>query len=230
MGSVGRQRDSVSFSPVSAPSTDRNDYKHFNDSADYREWLKDPNNSNFSDLQYTDSERNAIYIYTGNAYKTINRALYDKEWKDISASTRMTIQNMDSGLSKFDLKNGIEITRQCDFQVFGAKDTDNMSLQQVKDYLAPSKGVLQNDGFMSFSMDDEGRSIAGSGVVIHLRIPPTTGAGAPVYNISQHSSEREFLLGRNAILHFDESTVRQEGSKIHVTAYYLGRAEKGTRG
>lgn len=199
-------------------------------------WFADPNNSNSEEwLQNLAShERIALEDYTdegGIDYSVINKNLYTKEWEDIPAPVRERIEAMDSAFEKSVLLHGMNVTRQCDFQIFGAGKHEKMSIQQIKDYIKThgDNDVLENKGYLSFGANNHGAAIAGSGLVIHAKVPPSRGAGAYVNPISRMSgsSENEFLFNRNANFKFDLKSIYTDSQgKIHINATWVPGKKK----
>ena len=176
-------------------------------------------------------EYDALRHYTGSGYSAMNKNLYTKDYKDMSPTIREKIQHAEKGLSKFELQKGIQVTRQADFKIFGAKSGDLMSVAQVKDYIKKNgtNGVLQNDGFLSAGANNHGAAIDGWGLVLHFKVPPSIGAGAYVNPISMHegAGENEFLFNSRSRFKFDLSSIRKDSSgRVHVTAVWVGRGKK----
>lgn len=217
MGSSGRDRDRGG-----------REYTQVDEWNSY-EWFED--HSNVQDWEYSElssDERHAIYDYTGLGYKEINRNQYNTPWEEMDDFEKRQIADLHNGLNKFVLNNGIIVNRACDFRIFGAGEYDDMSITDIRNYLKKSDGVLQHDGFLSFSTDPNGHGIEGKGVVIHLKVPPSTGAGAYVQHISQHSGENEFLLNNNVVIKYDYNSMYKDGHGIHINAEWLGNAEAQT--
>ena len=224
MGAVG-----TSSGLVNSPTAQAEKYTEFkNNGAD--KWFANEKDSNMTEWidGLSAGEKSAINHYTGYGYTDMNKTLYSKPWDEISAPSKKEMANLYNALSKFDLKRGINITRQTDFQIFGKEHNSNMSVNQVKKFLENNGGVLQSDGFMSFGANDHGMSLAGSGLVIHLQVPPSKGAGAYVNPISSHKGEEEFIVNSNSVLRFDPKSVTEMGGKIHVTATWLGQSKMQT--
>lgn len=203
-------------------------------------FFNDPNSSNSTEwLQNLKSdEKTAIEDYTdegGIDYNVINKALYTKKWGDIPNHVKDRIQSMDRAFDKAVLLKGIQITRQCDFKIFGAKYGEKMSVQEIKDFLKKNSenNVIENKGYLSFGANNHGAAIAGSGLVIHLKVPPSIGAGAYVNPISTHagSSENEFLLNRGANMKIDVNSFYTDSyGKVHVNATWVpGKKKKGKK-
>lgn len=223
MGSVGKGNSSVGV-PLNA-----DDYATFSNYS-FKGWLDDPSNSNWSDFNLTWAENDALQRYTGGGYG-VNWSLYKVPTDEMPKDDKELVQNIQSGLDKFELKNGIEVIRNSDFQMFGANPYQvTMSVEDVKNFLSKTDGVVQNDGFLSTSMDTKGVSNMGyTGFVLHLRIPPSKGAGAPIADISIYPEEKEFLVNSRAVLKFDMNSIqKRDDGKVHATAYWLGQAKKRT--
>ena len=189
------------------------------------------NSDTWSKGELTGNEHDAIEWYTGNGFTSINKAMYTTKYEDMSPSMKNTVDNIESGMNKFVLTKGIQVTRACDFKIFGAKSGERMSIQQIKDYIKANstKGVLQNDGFLSSGANNHGAAIDGDGLVIHFKVPPSKGAGAYVNPISLHagSGENEFLFNSKSQFKFDISSLRVDSmGKIHINATWVGRGRK----
>lgn len=231
MGAVGVKTTSGS-SLVNQPSAEAEKYTEFDDHGGADKWFANEKLSNFSEWRtgLSDAEYKALKSYTGGGYSSMNSSLYGIPWDEMSATQKAKMAALYDAISRFELKKGINVTRKADFQIFGAKDTySQMTVDQIKDFLKQTNGVVQNDGFMSFSADPRGRGINGNSVVIHLRIPPSKGAGAYVNPISSNMGEMEYVLNTNAVLKFDTNSVEKKSDgKIHVTADWLGQAQMQT--
>ena len=222
MGSVGKSSSML----VNKPTSEAIKYSELTSNGATK-WFGNEKNSNEKEWRnnLTSDELHAIKSYTGYGYTTMNNNLYSTPWDEIGAYSKSEMSNLYNALNKFDLKRGINVTRQTDFQIFGGGHGDHMTVDQVKNYLTKNGGVLQSDGFMSFAANDKGISIAGSGLVVHLQVPPSKGAGAYVNQVSSHKGEYEYLLNNNAVLKFDPNSVKEEGGKVHVTAQWLGQSK-----
>lgn len=197
-------------------------------------WFADENNSNSTDwlTNLTQGEKTALKDYTGESgidYKKINKALYTQNWEDISPAVRARIEDMDRAFEKSVILKGMQVTRQCDFKIFGS--SKSMSIEQIKDYIKKNgdNGVLENKGYLSFGANNHGAAIAGWGLVIHAKVPPSRGAGAYINPISKMSgsSENEFLFNRNSNFKFDLKSLRKDSSgKIHINATWVPGKKK----
>lgn len=181
-----------------------------------------------------DSEEvNAIEWWTSAGYEDAS-VLYDTPWDDIPSYTKDALSDLYNAINKFELKKPAMFHRSTDFQIFGQPRgiTGHMTVDQVKDYLKnrTDGGLIQVDGFMSFSTRKGGVSVAGSGLVIDLKVPKNKGMGAYVSGVGGNYGEREYLTNNNAILKFDEKSVKLDSKtgKIHVTARLMGRAQMQT--
>ena len=214
---------------VNKPASNTDKYTDFNSTAGANKWFANEDLSNLKDwLQnLSKDEKNAIGSYTASGYTGMNNTLYTKLWDNMDEYDKNKLSNLYNALSKFELKHGINVTRQADFQIFGASFGEKMTVDQVKQFLSKSNGVLQNDGFLSAGADSHGVSVAGEGLVLHFKIPPSVGAGAYVAPISSMGmSENEYLINNNAVFKFDPDSVQQIGNKIHVNGEWLGQAKK----
>ncbi len=214
---------------VNKPASNTDKYTNFNNQQGASKWFANDSLSNYNEWEngLSTDEKVAIQSYTGSGYDSMNKNLYTTQWDDLDSYSKNKLSNLYNALSKFELKHGINVTRQSDFQIFGAKKNTKMSVDDVKKFLTKTNGVLQNDGFLSASADDQGRSIEGSGLVLHFQIPPSVGAGAYVAHLSSLGVyENEYLINNNAVFKFDPNSVYSDGVKIHVTGAWLGQAKK----
>lgn len=204
-------------------------YTDFKDGSGADKWFANETLSNFKEWynDLTPSERESIDWYTGSLYGPLNDNLYNTPWDEMDENIKDHAANIYNALSKFELKHAIGLTRQCDFQIFGANYGEQMSVQQVKDFLGQRNGVVQNDGFLSAGADNHGTSVDGAGLVIHFKIPPSKGAVGFIKPLGI-SHENETLINNNAVLQADMSSIHKEGSKIHVDMYWLGQAQTQT--
>ena len=82
---------------------------------------------------------------------------------------------------------------------------------------------------MSFSTRKNGYAVEADGLVIHLKIPPSKGAGAYLGNNYGAQDESEFLVNTNTVMKFDSGSMRVDDlGNIHITAEWLGRSEAQT--
>lgn len=196
-------------------------------------FFENPNNSNSTEwvqgLSY--EERDALESYTGSLYQDINYDLYTKDWDNMHGYVKDYVKAMDKAFDKAVLLKGIQVTRQCDFKIFGAKSYEKMSIQEIKDFIKKNgvNNTLQNDGYLSFGANNHGAAIDGSGLVIHLKVPPSIGAGAYVNPISVNAGahENEFLVNRGANLKFDPNSLHVDSyGKVHINATWVPGKKK----
>ena len=238
MGSVGSTKNDDGTSTFNRANTRK--FYDFKDNpalsdAGYltkaKEWWREHSEySNLSDWEdnLTEAEEDAIHSWIGFGYDTASK-LYNIPWDDLSEGNKEFISNLHSALNKFTLKKGITVNRRTNFKIFGSNKP--MGVGQVIDYIKNNTidGYLQVDGHMSFSTRSNGVSVAGSGLVIHLDVPPNKGGGAYVSTIGGNAGEKEYLTNNNSILKFDPNSVeRRADGMIHVNARYVGRAEMQT--
>lgn len=198
-----------------------------------KHWKEHPELSNITDWEsgLSESERKAIHHWIGAGYDDDASQLYTTEWDNLSNDNKQFLSNLYNAVDKFELKKPIQVNRSTNFRIFGAPSGSyKMSADDVRNFLKNETkgGYLQNDGFMSFSTKTDGVTVAGSGLVIHLQVPPNKGGGAYVSGIGGNHSEREYLVNNNAIFKFDVKSVRESGGKVHVNAKYVGRSKMQT--
>ena len=192
-------------------------------------WRDHPELSNINEWEQglSREESQAVNNWVGSGYYDAEE-LYNTEWDNLSDYNKKFLSNLYNAVDKFELKKPIQVNRMTNFKIFGGGL--HMTAEQVKDFLKNETkgGYLQNDGFMSFSTKQNGVTVAGSGLVIHLQVPPNKGGGAYISGIGGNPSEREYLVNNNAIFKFDAKSVREENGKIHVNAKYVGRSKMQT--
>ena len=203
-------------------------------------WFMDPNNSNIDEILYGHGpnvldyeEINSLQYYSGNGYTSINAALYNKEFDEMSPSLQRIVTNMENGINKSVLLNGCKVTRACDFKIFGAKSNQKMSIDEIKNFFAKNgggaeKNILENKGFLSAGANNHGAEIDGSGLKIHFDVPPSVGAGMYLNPISLHkgSTENEFLFNSYSNFKFDLSSLKMgSDGNIHINAQWIGKGD-----
>lgn len=229
MGSTGKNKGKGGGSGlVNEPTGEAEKYTDFKNGSGADKWFNNEKLSNFKEWYagLTSDERQAIDSYTGSGYG-VNKDLYSTPWDDMDQYDKQFVSDLYGALNKFELKHGIGITRQSDFQIFGASKGQQMSVEQVKDFLGQSGGIVQSDGFLSAGADDHGAAIAGSGVVLHFKIPPSKGAVGYIAPMGV-PGENEVLINNNGVFKADMNSIKQKGSKVHVDMYWLGQAQMQT--
>ena len=220
MGSTG-----LSNKPTS--STDK--YTVFGSYTGSQKWMANPDLTNSVAWMQglTPEQKSAIESYTGSGYSGLNVALYNTPWDQMTPAMKQKAAALYEAINKFELKKGITITRQCDSKMFGHA---GMSLEQIKSAITKNGGYIQNDGFMSFGTNDHGVAIAGSGVIISLKVPPSKGAVAYVNPISLHkgAGENETIVNSNSVLKFNPDSIKKVGNKVYVEAEWVGQAKSQT--
>ena len=211
------------------PTSSSDKYTVFNSYAGSQKWMANPDLTNSVEWQknLTSAELNAIASYTGSGYSGMNTELYNTPWDEMSSHYKEKSAALYDAINKFELKKGITITRQCDSKIFGHS---GMSMEQIKNAITKNGGYIQNDGFMSFGTNNTGVAIAGSGVIISLKVPPSKGAVAYVNPLSSHkgAGENETIVNNNSVLKFNPDSIKQVGNKVYVEAEWVGQAKKQT--
>lgn len=217
-GGAGRSTKFVDFG-AGQSAVDKST-KFYHEHSNFDEW-----ESNLSS-----SGRDAIQAYTGEgymSYHTLNGALYTQNYDDMDSEVQSRVDAIHSEMSKFVLTKGIQVTRQCDFKIFGAGKGEKMTVSEIKDFIKKNgdNGVLTNRGLLSSGSNNHGAAIDGSGLVIHFKVPPSIGAGAYINPISWASgaSENEFLFSAYSKFKFDVSSMHVDNKgKIHINARWVG--------
>lgn len=227
MGSTGNKKGG-GLGLSNLPLGQGDNYTDFKDGSGAPKWFANEKLSNFNEWfpNLTDEQRNAIDSYTGFGY-SINADLYNTPWDDMSESDKQMAKAIYDALSGFELKHPIGLTRQTDFQMFGAGKGESMSVDEIKNFLSSQNGIVQADGFLSAGADNHGAAIAGSGVVLHFKIPESKGAVGYIEPLGV-PGENEVLINNNSVWQADLNSVTQQGNKVHVTMYWLGQATMQT--
>jgi len=140
----------------------------------------------------TDDEKRSIGEYSGDAYAGVNGLLRhqmtDKMVDGWNATTPLTIEdminNLDSAISKFELRDNLTVYRTCESDV----------LQTLK--LNPGS-MFHDDGFGSTSVLQN--KVASGNIVMEINVPAGTGNGAWINPLSGAADEEwEFLLPRGS--------------------------------
>ena len=140
----------------------------------------------------TMAERSNINDYTGSAYVRLNDYLrgtnkFYQSQDDIAWFKDMD-KNIASGIAKFNTKENLTVYR--------GKGMSSIPAWARSDPRKLIGTIYRDAGYMSTSPTLNG---AFSGVVhFEIRVPAGRGRGAYVKNISQHSSEYEYLIHSNS--------------------------------
>jgi len=168
-------------------------FRRFKDETEADKWIADVSAEWIKDL--TPDERDAINQYTGSDYEFINDHLRGKR---NYPALNTVIDNISSGLRKFNLKENII--------VFRAWDTDLFRVPTNK--LVGT--IFTEKGFYSTSLLREKALEFSHRYVAEVRVP--AGArGAPVREISKLPNEFEFLMDRGTRLRILEAKDRDGG-------------------
>jgi len=175
----------------------------------------------------TYAQGQAIDGYVGNDYATINKAQYNIPWEKMSDHQREMVSNLHNALNSFELTKPIEVYRETNFKIFGS--TVPMSMSEIRNHLTADGEFKQIDGFMSFSTHSGGSAVDGRGLVIEMKVPPSTGAGAYIGNTYGLKPESEYLTNNNSVLRFDKDSMFTDGKgRVHIKAEWVGRSEAQT--
>ena len=138
----------------------------------------------------TSAEGIAIYDYTGNGYKDINKGLREDTVK-ASDNTEIgkMVRDMDSAIEKSVLNDAIVVNRLGYAEAFGIKG--KVTNRKRKDLIG---GEFIDKGYVSTSAG--GKGVMGE-IPMKIKVPPGKGRGGYIGVQSVHSSESEFLLKRS---------------------------------
>lgn len=194
-----------------------------------KKYMDDDNNSNawLWRNELSKEQQNAFARYTGtDDVYDINSALYKGKKDSLSQSQKDVINNLDSAINDFTLYKGIMTTRQADARMFGFKKGENPSKQQILDKLQETYGHMQFPAYLSSGVDDEGVPVNAFGVMVHIQVPPSKGAGAYISKeIHAHSEENEFLFARNTVIKYDLNSLKNKNGIWEINARYVGKTE-----
>lgn len=224
MGSTGKAKvvSGSDDSLKNKPTSDTDKYTDFNSPTGAEKWFANPKLSNSEDWhnnQLTGDEEWALRNYTGSGYDKLNSELYETPWDKLDSTIKEKASNIYEALNKFELNHGISVDRATSTLPFGKS---GMTADEVREAILQNP-VRQHNGFMSFSTDKGGHGVEKSDIVVTLKIPPSTGAGAWVKPLSGVKGENEFLVNSNAVIRYDPKSVTEKYGKIYVTGYWLGQ-------
>ena len=156
----------------------------------------------------TGGEKKSVEGYTGIDYKQINARL--REGDDLG-SYKKQVDEIDSAISKFNLKKNIKVYRGTGMHVaqmmFGTTNP--------KEIEAKFKGgTIKDKGYMS-SSTNKNKTFNG-GFRLHITVKKGKGKGAYIAPISNFEGESEFLIKRGANLKI--TGARNKGSDLIVYA------------
>lgn len=198
-----------------------------------QEWFKE--NSNFED--WTNSlnwdERGAINLYAAESddpgsYMQVNKGLNSPGYKKLEEWDREPIDQISQAIDKFHLYAPVQVTRASDCRMFGFAPGETPSKQKIIEKLTQTYGYMEYKGFLSSSADTMGRDVDASGVIVHIGVKPSIGAGAYlvdkrlVYNLN----ENEYLFARNTVLRYDIASLKKNrNGQYEINAEWVGRVE-----
>ena len=151
----------------------------------------------------------AIANYTSDDFRIINGlARHEvtekqvKTWDLLSnMNTSDMIEKIESGLSKFELKDDIIVHRTCETDIFE-------SLQRK------AGSIFIDQGFLSTSVEEDPK--AGGNVFLEIAVPKGIGHGAWIHPLSGADDEYEFLSRRGGIYEVVDYEQRETGHYFRV--------------
>lgn len=134
-------------------------------------------------------ERKSIVYYTGIGYSKINDTL--RKFKKPDAFLQKDIDNLDSAISKFNLKKSITVYRGAGTELIGGFN----SAADINRYLKGT--IVHDDGFTSTSAV-KGLGFSSNKVYYEIEVPKGKGRGMWIEPLSafKNTNEYEFLLKR----------------------------------
>ena len=158
----------------------------------------------------TESQRDAIGMYTSDGYKPINQMLRGELTKaevkdagqDFTMGINAAVKSLDAGIAKYNLDQPIRVYRSVD---------ENMRAQLD----AALGGTFRDSAYMSTSVTPRDGDI-----IIQIDVPPGKGHGAWVDPLAQYGGdENEFLLARGTTLNIKNRYVNAAGQTVYEAEY-----------
>ena len=158
----------------------------------------------------TESQRDAIGIYTSDGYTPINQMLRGELTKtevqdagqDYTMGINAAVKSLDAALNKYNLDHPIRVYRSVD---------ENMRAQLD----AALGGTFHDSAYMSTSVTPREGDI-----IIQIDVPAGKGHGAWVDPLAQYGGdENEFLLARGTTLNIKNKYVNAAGQTVYEAEY-----------
>lgn len=167
---------------------------------DTKDWMRENGNYNeWEDEMFDKSIDETIHNYTGERYLWINEYLRTGEFNGPKSwyqkeDVEQDIKELDEAVASFNLKKPVTVYRSSDSNLLG---DEKMSYEQMKSMVGKT---VSDKAYLSTSTLKElpGEQTVGGMVDYVIDVPAGKGNGAYVARYSENSSEREFLLRRNA--------------------------------
>ena len=167
----------------------------------------------------TESQHDAIGIYTSDGYKPINQMLRGELTKaevqeagqDYTMGINAAVRSLDAGINKYNLDQPIRVYRSVD---------ENMRAQLD----AALGGTFHDSAYMSTSVTPRDGDI-----IIQIDVPPGKGHGAWVDPLAQYGGdENEFLLARGTTLNIKNRYVNAAGQTVYEAEYVSSKPDEIT--
>ena len=187
----------------------------------------------------TAEEKKAIKKYTSdNWYEDINdslrrthlEGLTEKEIKKLDKRVKKVIEQISSGLKKGVAHTDLKVFRGTSESVF-KKVLDKDVIEQIrtknidaKDLNKKVKGlIIKDDGFMSTTVAPEGPSSEdfNYGIFMEIKIDKGATGGGYIAPISEHSTEREWLLDKGTQLQIEKISWDEEKQSYKLECKYI---------
>ena len=187
----------------------------------------------------TSEEKKAIKKYTSdNWYEDINdslrrthlEGLTEKEIKKLDKRVKKVIEQISSGLKKGVAHTDLKVFRGTSESVF-KKVLDKDVIEQIrtknidaKDLNKKVKGlIIKDDGFMSTTVAPEGPSSEdfNYGIFMEIKIDKGATGGGYIAPISEHSTEREWLLDKGTQLQIEKISWDEEKQSYKLECKYI---------
>ena len=137
----------------------------------------------------TGIERDAVHDYTGSNYHSLNKAMRSEEGIQSNYHKHLD-KEISSAIDKAVLTKPITVYRGSSPDFLGFKSTP--PIEQLQGLVGQS---FRDKAFTSTSVSKSGTF--GDAIAYKILVPPGKGRGAYVRGISDHKSEKEFLLNKN---------------------------------
>ena len=187
----------------------------------------------------TSEEKKAIKKYTSdNWYEDINdslrrthlEGLTEKEIKKLDKRAKKVIEQISSGLKKGVAHTDLKVFRGTSESVF-KKVLDKDVIEQIrtknidaKDLNKKVKGlIIKDEGFMSTTVAPEGPSSEdfNYGIFMEIKIDKGATGGGYIAPISEHSTEREWLLDKGTQLQIEKISWDEEKQSYKLECKYI---------
>ena len=162
--------------------------KYFKQDKDYKEW----------NIKLSDEEKDAMFMYSGAEYRTLNTALRKSEERKLTKKQKNRIEKLDKVIENFNLSKPVTVYRVVEPEI-ASKITK----------------TFQDKAFLSTSLDKKA-ILHHDYALLEINIPKGKGRGAYINDHSMYKNkEYEFLLKRNS--KFKVTSKKKEKGRTIIT-------------